>query len=95
MQKITLIWFRRNLRLADNAVLQTAVAHGLPVVGVFALEKPSEVINPRRALFYYQAAAELARQLAEKQIPLLAVQGETVQAIVACARRWQAATVLA
>ena len=36
MQKTTLVWFRRNLRLTDNATLAAAVRRGRPVAGVFA-----------------------------------------------------------
>ncbi|WP_373829727.1 deoxyribodipyrimidine photo-lyase, partial [Neisseria dentiae] len=29
-QPITLVWFRRDLRLFDNTALQTAISRGLP-----------------------------------------------------------------
>src|SRR5690606_5775639 len=35
---LTLLWFRRDLRLADNPALAAAVARGEPVVPVFILE---------------------------------------------------------
>lgn len=95
MQKTTLIWFRRNLRLSDNAVLQTAVARGLPLAAVYAAERPSESANPRRAAFHHQAAAELAAALAVKGIPLFAVQGDPVETLPEWAKRLNAQSVLA
>ncbi|TVQ82564.1 MAG: deoxyribodipyrimidine photo-lyase [Micavibrio sp.] len=38
MQNHTLLWFRLDLRLADNAALQAALATGLPVLPVFILD---------------------------------------------------------
>lgn len=95
MQKITLIWFRRNLRLSDNAVLQTAVAHGLPLAAAYVSERPSEIPNPRRAVFHHQAAAELSAALAEKGVPLFAVQGGFAETLPELAKRLNAQRVLA
>ncbi|HEZ2966015.1 TPA: deoxyribodipyrimidine photo-lyase [Neisseria meningitidis] len=64
----TLVWFRQNLRICDNAALCAAVAEGLPVIGIWIDD--AETDNPRRAAFYRQAAAELAQGLAGRGIPL-------------------------
>ncbi|HEZ7938711.1 TPA: deoxyribodipyrimidine photo-lyase, partial [Neisseria meningitidis] len=64
----TLVWFRQNLRIRDNAALCTAVAEGLPVIGIWIDD--AETDNPRRAAFYRQSAAELAQGLAGRGIPL-------------------------
>ncbi|STZ77423.1 FAD-binding domain-containing protein [Bergeriella denitrificans] len=74
MPETTLIWFRRNLRLADNAALAAALQRGLPVAGVW-LQEPSETVNTRQARFLYQSAAELHQKLAERGIPLYAAAG--------------------
>lgn len=95
MQKTTLIWFRRNLRLSGNAALRAAVARGLPVAAVFAVPRPSEITNPRQALFLHQAAAELARGLAERGVPLIALQGDTAAALAQWVQRLNAQTVFA
>lgn len=94
-KKITLIWFRRNLRLADNAVLHTALAQGLPLAGVFAVHRPSETANPRCTLFHHQAAAELSQGLAAHGIPMFAVQGGAAENIIGLALRLNAQAVLA
>ncbi|HET7897583.1 MAG TPA: deoxyribodipyrimidine photo-lyase, partial [Flavisolibacter sp.] len=38
MQKLVLFWFRRDLRLNDNAGLHAALRSGLPVVPVFIFD---------------------------------------------------------
>ncbi|PSJ80334.1 FAD-binding domain-containing protein [Neisseria iguanae] len=95
MQKITLIWFRRNLRLSDNAVLQHALTRGLPLAAAYAWEMPSETANPRRTAFHHQAAAELSAALAAKGIPLFAVQDDIIEALPELAKRLNAQSVLA
>lgn len=95
MQKTTLIWFRRNLRLSDNAVLQQALARGLPLAAVYVWQRPSESTNPRQTVFCHQAAAELAAALAAKGVPLFAVQGGAEQAVPDLAARLNAQSVLA
>ncbi|HFA8475557.1 TPA: deoxyribodipyrimidine photo-lyase, partial [Neisseria gonorrhoeae] len=64
----TLVWFRQNLRIRDNAALCAAVAEGSPVIGIWIDD--AETDNPRRAAFYRQSAAELAQGLARRGIPL-------------------------
>ncbi|WP_416189728.1 FAD-binding domain-containing protein [Neisseria sp. CCUG17229] len=95
MQKITLIWFRRNLRLSDNAVLQHALKRGLPLAAVYAGQRPSESVNQRQAAFHHQAAAELSAALAEKGVSLFAVQGDVAEAMLDLATRLNAQYVLA
>ncbi|MDU5726138.1 MAG: deoxyribodipyrimidine photo-lyase, partial [Neisseria sp.] len=71
-----LVWFRRNLRLHDNAALNAAVASGLPITCVWVSQRPSENHNPRQSLFHYQAAQELHTRLAAHHIPLYVVASD-------------------
>lgn len=71
-----LVWFRRNLRLHDNAALNAAVASGLPIACVWVSQRPSENHNTRQSLFHYQAAQELHTRLAAHHIPLYAVASD-------------------
>lgn len=41
MEKPIIVWFRRDLRLADHAALSAAVATGQPVIAVFVLDDAS------------------------------------------------------
>ena len=71
-----LVWFRRNLRLHDNAALNAAVVSGLPIACVWVSQRPSENHNPRQSLFHYQAAQELHTRLAAHHIPLYVVASD-------------------
>ena len=64
----TLIWFRQNLRIRDNAALCAAVAEGSPIIGIWI--EDTETGNLHRTAFYRQSAAELAQVLAGHGIPL-------------------------
>lgn len=64
----TLVWFRQNLRIRDNAALCAAVAEGSPIIGIWI--EDTETGNLHRTAFYRQSAAELAQVLAGHGIPL-------------------------
>ena len=67
MQSVNIFWFRRDLRLADNAGLYQALKAGLPVVPVFIFDK--NILNKledktdRRVQFIYDALSEIQQQL--------------------------------
>jgi deoxyribodipyrimidine photo-lyase len=73
-----LFWFKRDLRLADNAPLQKAHASGLPVLHIFLLE-PLFKNHPAWSLRHWQAqyasALELQKRLAAQQQILLILHG--------------------
>ena len=84
MQAHTLVWFRRNLRICDNAALSAAVKQGLPVAGVWVAQGSSEIPNLRQDWFHYQAAAALHGSLAASGVALYAVNRvEELPALVA------------
>ncbi|QEY24075.1 FAD-binding domain-containing protein [Neisseria animalis] len=93
MQPTTLIWFRRNLRVADNAALHTALQRGLPVAGIWISEEGRT--NPRQALFLHRSAAELHQALAACGIPLYGLQGNAEQLVSEWADALHAAAVVA
>ena len=93
MQAHTLVWFRRNLRIRDNAALSAAVKRGLPVAGVWVAQGSSEIPNPRQDWFHYQAAAALHRSLAAHGVALYAVN--RVEELPALATRLNVQTVIA
>jgi len=67
MQRVILFWFRRDLRLHDNAGLYHALQSGFPVVPVFifdaAILSQLEDKDDRRVSFIYQALQKLQAQL--------------------------------
>lgn len=67
MQKVNIIWFRRDLRLHDNAALYHALKSGLPVVPLFIFDKNIldllEDKADRRVEFIHAALEEIQQQL--------------------------------
>lgn len=67
MQKVNIMWFRRDLRLQDNAALYHALKSGLPVVPVFIFDSnildDLEDKKDRRVEFIYAALEEMQDQL--------------------------------
>ena len=93
MQAHTLVWFRRNLRIRDNAALSAAVKRGLPAAGVWVAQGSSEISNPRQDWFHYQAAAALHDSLAARGVALYVVN--RVEELPALATRLNVQTVIA
>lgn len=69
MQKTSLFWFRRDLRLDDNAGLYYALKKGLPVLPIFIFDKTIldklEIKKDGRVEFIHQAILNLNEQLQE------------------------------
>jgi len=69
MQKVVLFWFRRDLRLEDNAGLYYALKKGLPVLPIFIFDKnildKLEDKKDGRVEFIHQAILNLNEQLKE------------------------------
>ncbi|MCW3092435.1 MAG: deoxyribodipyrimidine photo-lyase [Ferruginibacter sp.] len=67
MQKINIIWFRRDLRLHDNAALHHALRSGNPVVPIFIFDRNIldrlEDKADRRVEFIHAAAVEIQLEL--------------------------------
>lgn len=61
--KPLLLWFRRDLRLADQPMLQAAVASGRSLIPVFILDPETEAIGAAARWRLGLAIAEFARQL--------------------------------
>ncbi|MBI1782039.1 MAG: deoxyribodipyrimidine photo-lyase [Sphingobacteriales bacterium] len=66
-QSVNIFWFRRDLRLDDNAGLYHALKSGLPVIPVFIFDK--NILNKledkadRRVQFIYEALNEMQKKL--------------------------------
>ena len=65
--RIQVMWFRRDLRLSDNAALYHALRTGIPVLPVFIFDRnildQLEDKNDRRVVFIHAAITELQQQL--------------------------------
>lgn len=84
-----LLWFRLDLRLADNPALAAAVASGLPVVPVFiGASGEQDVIAPGAAArwWLHQSLSRLQESLRERGSRLIVRRGpasETLRAVAA------------
>ncbi len=79
MQAPTIVWFRRNLRLTDNAALSEAAASGAPVVPVYVHDDP-ELGGASRWWLHYSLVA-LADGLSARGSKLLIRQGDTANVL--------------
>src|SRR4051812_16909702 len=65
--ELNIIWFRRDLRLHDNAALYHALKQGTPVLPIFIFDKyifdDLEDKRDRRVEFIYAALQEMQEQL--------------------------------
>ncbi len=70
MESVNIFWFRRDLRLSDNAGLYHALKQDIPVVPIFIFDKhildPLEERADRRVTFIYNAITEIQNQLVQK-----------------------------
>lgn len=82
---VTVVWFRDDLRVADNPALSDAVERGEPVLAVYILDEVSSGI---RALggatrwWLHESLLSLERSLADLAIPLLLRSGPASEVIV-------------
>ena len=42
----SIVWFRDDLRLADNPALRAAIDRGEPIIGLYVLDEESDGIRP-------------------------------------------------
>src|SRR5450830_1835088 len=78
-----LVWFKRDLRLADHAPLVAALAHG-DAAGLFILEPEwlhSPECSPSHVAFTLGCLAELRAALARQGLPLLVRMGPATEVL--------------
>lgn len=82
MSKISIFWFRRDLRLQDNVGLSKALSGDYPVLPVFIFDKNILDILPaddRRVEFIYQTLRKLKQELQAKSSDLLVEYGKPLE----------------
>ncbi len=85
----TIVWFRQDLRLADNPALAAAVARGGPVIPVFVWGPQEEGAWPPGAASRYwlhHSLAALAADLAQQRSRLILRRGAALAALEALVR---------
>lgn len=92
MSKTALVWFRNDLRLADNPALSAAANHGDRVVGLF-IEEIDATLRPRGGAsrwWLHQSLERLAADLGELGIPLHTLRGPAEEKLLAFAKEHEA-----
>jgi len=90
----TLLWFRDDLRLADNPALAHAAASGRPVVAVHVLDEASPGLRPLGGAsrwWLHHALAALITDLGRLGVPLVLRRGAAANVIPALAAEIDAA----
>lgn len=85
-----IVWFRRDLRLADHVALERAATASDRIVCVFVLD-PKLLRGPRIgapiACFFFDAVAELRAALRERGSDLAILEGDAAEQLAALAER--------
>ena len=87
-----LVWFRNDLRLADNPALASALRHGGPVTAIH-IEPTDAGLRKRGAAsrwWLHLSLKRLAADLAKLGIPLETVEGDTHSEVTAALKRHRA-----
>jgi deoxyribodipyrimidine photo-lyase len=91
-----IIWFRRDLRLADQAALTAAVAGKAPVIPVFILDDDTSgtwKAGGASRWWLHHSLESLAAELGRRGSGLVLRRGDSTAAILALARETQAAAI--
>lgn len=84
----TIVWFRQDLRLADQAALAAAASEG-PIVALYVLDDdgPGDWrIGGAQRWWLHHSLSALATSLARHRIPLILRRGEAVTTVTAVAK---------
>lgn len=80
----TLVWFRRDLRVADNPALAAAIAAGRPVAAVYILDENRRFApGAAQRWFLHHALSSLGESLAGLGVPLLIRKGAEAEVLTA------------
>jgi deoxyribodipyrimidine photo-lyase len=80
----TIVWFRSDLRLADNPALHAAVDRGGPVIPVFIwspAEEKAAAPGAARRWWLHQSLAALDSALAGRGLRLILARGPALEAL--------------
>ncbi len=95
-ERPALIWFRDDLRLADNPALSAAAKFGAPIVALYILDDDSVELRPLGGASRWwlaQSLRSLSAQLAQVGIPLVLRRGRSAAVISDVVRETDAANV--
>jgi deoxyribodipyrimidine photo-lyase len=85
MPRPIIVWFRDDLRLADNPALAEAAGHGAPILPVYVFDEESEGLRPLGGAsrwWLHHSLAALGADLAARGAPLLLLRGAAEPAVL-------------
>src|SRR5689334_2027676 len=99
MQAVNIFWFRRDLRLYDNAGLYHALKAGMPVVPIFIFDRnildSLEDRTDRRVEFIYGAVTGMQQQLKKRGSSLEIYYGTPLEVFKSLLAKYQVISVFA
>ncbi|HXV68172.1 MAG TPA: deoxyribodipyrimidine photo-lyase, partial [Nitrospira sp.] len=88
-----IVWFRRDLRLADHPALTAACQECREVIPLFVFDEPllqSHRFGPACVSFMLGCLEALSSSLASRGITLQWRRGEPIEQLLQAAREWKA-----
>lgn len=96
MTQPIILWFRQDLRIADNPALVAAVAQNRPILPIYILEEPIQAwsLGGASRWWLHHSLSRLMADLATLDAPLLLLRGDPGQIIPELVQRVRAIGVL-
>jgi len=88
-----IIWFRQDLRLADNPALNAAAESGAPVIALFILDEEVMQLGGASRWWLHHSLNVLAKSLGKKGLPLILRKGRAEEVLPAVADEVRAGAV--
>lgn len=100
-EKYSIVWFRNDLRIDDNASLAAAIATNLPIIGVYCYDPRHYEVSTYgfkktakyRAKFLIETVNDLKKQLSLYNIPLLTFFDTPELVIATVCKNYEVATI--
>ena len=89
--KISIIWFKKDLRLYDNEALSSAAANGF-TVGLFSLDNlrwNTPDLSTRHKVLLLKGLYELAKRLASYRVPIYIAKGNLIDTLTRLKREFE------
>ena len=93
-KKISIIWFKKDLRLYDNEALSSAATNGF-TVGLFSLDDlrwNTSDLSTRHKILLLKGLYELAKRLTSHRVPVYLAKGNFIDTLIRLKREFESFT---